>query len=104
MECEILLILKIKFFHFYRNRFAQHAELVVADIIDYSFVNFLIDDIACHLLAESAVKFASRNMTRTETGDRVFLANFFEFFGYFIFVILLLDVNGEHCAHIVFLV
>ena len=70
-------------------------ELVLGDIVDDCAIYGVVDDVAGHLLAETALELAEGNMALAETGQLMCAANLLELFGDIVLIVVLAQGHGE---------
>ncbi len=96
---EFLVTFLEGFLDFNGHGVAHDGKIVFSDVVNDGAVYGVVDDIACHLLAETALEFAEGDVALAESGDDVGAAELLEFFGYFILIVIFFDRHGETNVH-----
>ena len=96
LESKVLLILEVKFDNLHGNGLSKNPKLIFLDIFNYCIINFIVYDIAGHMLAEATVKFTERHVTLTESGDSAGASDGLKFFLNLLLVVVFFD---RHCQH-----
>ena len=73
----------------------HYGEIVFSDVVDHCTVNGVVDDVAGHLLAETAFEFSEGNVAFAEAGEHVGAADFLEFFGDLVLIVVFFDRHGK---------